>query len=106
MDIVVLSNIKKDVGQETELLVGMPNKDPWSLPFAHKQVFADRLNNYDLFLYSEDDVLVTEKNIRAFLRAVDVLPENEIPDLSGLKRVQVKQIILRSTAIFTGTRPR
>src|SRR5208283_4799703 len=51
----------------------------WCLPFAHKQIFADRLNTYDLFIYSEDDTLITEKNICAFLRVSAALPADEIP---------------------------
>ncbi len=79
VDIVVLSNIEKEVGIGVELSVGLPDKDPWSLPYGHKKLFADRLKDYDLFLYSEDDTLVTERNIRAFLSAVSDLPGNEIP---------------------------
>jgi hypothetical protein len=39
VDIVVLSNVAKPV-EGAEVRVGMPTKDPWSLPFAHKQVLA------------------------------------------------------------------
>jgi len=78
VDIVVLSNITKPVPDGVELLVGLPTKDPWSLPFGHKKLFADRAEKYDLFIYSEDDTLITEKNIAAFLRATEILPSNEI----------------------------
>ena len=43
VDIIALSNIEKDWGPEIEVRVGAPTPDPWSLPFAHKQIFADRL---------------------------------------------------------------
>jgi SAM-dependent methyltransferase len=85
VDIVVLSNIAKEVAPGVEVSVGLPAKNPWSLPFPHKQIFAERLDDYDLFIYSEDDTLVTERNIRAFLRVAAVLPENEIP---GFFRVE------------------
>src|SRR5215467_11650345 len=78
VDIVVLSNIAKSV-DGVEVRVGMPTKDPWSLPFAHKQVLAERVNDYDLFIYSEDDTLITEANIRAVLDLSKQLPEREIP---------------------------
>lgn len=78
VDIVVLSNIKKSVPAGVELSVGLPTKDPWSLPFGHKRLFADRCEAYELFIYSEDDMLVTEKNIKAFLAASAFLPEDEI----------------------------
>lgn len=77
--IVVLSNLWKDFGADVEVKVGLPAKDPWSLPFAHKQIFADRISDYDLFIYSEDDMLVSETNIRAFLDACRVLNDDEIP---------------------------
>jgi 2-polyprenyl-3-methyl-5-hydroxy-6-metoxy-1,4-benzoquinol methylase len=77
-DIVVLSEAPKDLGQGVEVLVGLPSKDPCSLPFAHKQIFADRINDYDLFVYSEDDILITWRNIDAFLRVSKVLSDNEV----------------------------
>ena len=78
VDIVVNTNIPKDLGRDVEVVVGYPAADPRSLPFAHKQIFADRSRNYDLFIYTEDDTLITEENIDAFLRVTAVLPENEI----------------------------
>lgn len=78
VDIVVLSDAPKDLGPNVEVKVGLPTSDPWSLPFGHKRIFADRLNDYDLFIYSEDDTLITEKNIRAYLHMCSVLPEDEV----------------------------
>jgi 2-polyprenyl-3-methyl-5-hydroxy-6-metoxy-1,4-benzoquinol methylase len=78
VDIVVLSNIQKEVGPEIELVVGLPFRNPWTLPYGHKKIFAERLNAYDLFIYSEDDILISEKNIRAFLKVSKVLPDNAI----------------------------
>jgi 2-polyprenyl-3-methyl-5-hydroxy-6-metoxy-1,4-benzoquinol methylase len=78
VDLVVLSNIPKEVGSGVEVLVGLPAKDPWSLPFGHKKLFADKLNDYDLFIYSEDDTPLSERNIESFLRVSEVLPDDEI----------------------------
>jgi 2-polyprenyl-3-methyl-5-hydroxy-6-metoxy-1,4-benzoquinol methylase len=77
--IVVLSNVKKPVPLGVELIVGLPTNDPWSLPFAHKKVLAERVEEFDLFIYSENDTMVLEPGIDAFLRISEVLPENEIP---------------------------
>jgi 2-polyprenyl-3-methyl-5-hydroxy-6-metoxy-1,4-benzoquinol methylase len=80
MDIVVLSNEPKDVAPDVEVVVGLPDeKDPWSLVYAHKTLFAERLEKYDLFLHSENDMLVTERNIRAFLEVTEALNANETP---------------------------
>lgn len=78
VDIVVLSNIPRELGPDIEVRVGYPTSDPWSLPFGHKQLFADRANDYDLFIYSEDDVLITRRNLEAFLAATEVLPKDVI----------------------------
>jgi len=78
VDIVVLSNISKDLGPDIEVKIGLPTRDPWSLPFGHKQLFADRIDKYELFIYSEDDTLITQHNIDAFLEVTPVLPDNEI----------------------------
>jgi SAM-dependent methyltransferase len=77
-DIVVLSNIYKDLGSDIEVVVGLPNSNPWSLPFGHKRIFAKRKHDYDLFLYTEDDMLVTQRNIEAFLRVTRLLASDEI----------------------------
>jgi hypothetical protein len=77
VDILVLSNIHKNPGPGIEA-VGRPYGNPRTLAFLHKQTFADRLEAYDLFLYSEDDILVTEKNIHAFLRVSQSLGDGEI----------------------------
>ena len=47
-----------------------------SLPFAHKAVFAENADRYDLFIYDEDDVLAPKSTIEAYPRATRVLPED------------------------------
>src|SRR3990172_4556724 len=78
ISIVVLSNLRKDVGRDIEVVVGLPTRNPMSLPFAHKPIFADRLEQYDLFIYSEDDILISERNIVAFRQSQDLLHKDEI----------------------------
>lgn len=75
---VVVSEASKDLGPDIEVVVGLPHKNPWSLPFAHQPIFVSRVEQYDLFIYSEDDIGVTEANIRAFLDATLYLADNEI----------------------------
>ena len=87
-DIIVQSNIKKDLGDDIQCLVGLPNADPRSLVFAHRQLFIDNLHNYDLFLYTENDILITQQNIEAFLNISKVLPEDQV---LGFVRYEVNQ---------------
>ena len=87
-DIVVLSNIPKDLGPDIEVIVGLPTKDPWSLPFGHKALFAERMQQYDLFIYSEDDTLITERNIDAFIKMTKILPEKYI---AGFLRYEISE---------------
>jgi 2-polyprenyl-3-methyl-5-hydroxy-6-metoxy-1,4-benzoquinol methylase len=112
IDLVVLSNLRRRVADGVEVITVPRRRYPWTrhgtfsgkrslrllkkeyrdwvrhldLPFAHRQIFADRRNDYDLFLYSEDDTLVTEENLRAFLAAAAVLPANEIPGFLRFER--------------------
>ncbi len=88
VDIVVLSNISKKTAEGVELTIGLPTKNPWSLPFGHKKLFADRLDKYDLFIYSEDDTMITERNIRAFSEITLLLPDTEI---AGLFRFEIDE---------------
>jgi 2-polyprenyl-3-methyl-5-hydroxy-6-metoxy-1,4-benzoquinol methylase len=87
IDVVVVSNGPKDLPgvdlsgldlSGIEVVIGLPSKNPYSLPFAHKKVMAERADRYDLFIYSEDDILITERNIAAFLDATKVLRTDEI----------------------------
>ena len=91
-DIIILSEVQKKFEYPVEILVGLPSKDPWSLPFGHQRIFAERADDYDLFIYSEDDMLITLKNINAFLEITEILPPNKIAgflryelDLKGKK---------------------
>ncbi|MCJ9728744.1 bifunctional 2-polyprenyl-6-hydroxyphenol methylase/3-demethylubiquinol 3-O-methyltransferase UbiG [Bradyrhizobium sp. PRIMUS42] len=85
IDIVVLSNIDKRATTGVECIVGLPARNPWSLPFAHKNLFAQRRDQYDLFIYSEDDILITERNIRAWLEVTSFLSPDEV---AGFLRVE------------------
>ncbi|MBI5584172.1 MAG: class I SAM-dependent methyltransferase [Deltaproteobacteria bacterium] len=85
--LVVLSDLPKDLGPDVEVVVGAPTRDPWSLPFGHKAIFAEQADRYDLFIYSEDDTLINQRNIEAFQRVSEVLPEDR---LAGFMRYEVE----------------
>ncbi|MPY93957.1 MAG: glycosyltransferase [Acidimicrobiia bacterium] len=78
VDVVVVTDREKDLPASIEQVIGTPARNPRSLPFAHKRVLASRRSSYDLFIYSEDDTLVAERNIDAFLWASDVLPPDKL----------------------------
>src|SRR5579863_1648656 len=77
-DLIVLSNVDKDLGKDVKVVTGTPTRNPHSLPFGHKRVFAARKDAYDLFIYTEDDILITQRNIEAFLQATSVLGQQEL----------------------------
>ncbi|MBL1264886.1 class I SAM-dependent methyltransferase [Methylomicrobium sp. RS1] len=79
VDIFVLSEAPKDYGSDISVLVGLPTKDPWSLPFGHKRLFAENIESYDLFIYTEDDMLIRKDNILAFLKASETIGSNFLP---------------------------
>ncbi len=86
LDLVIHSDRVKRVPPGVQLVVGLPTPDPCSLPFAHKWLFAERQDDYDLFVYTEDDILIAEHNLAAFLEASAVLPPDEIPGLFRFER--------------------
>lgn len=88
IDLIVHSNAPKEVDGEVKVIVGLPERNPHSLPFAHKQTFAENVDRYDLFIYSEDDIGVRQHNIEEFLRASAVLASDEI---AGHVRYEVSQ---------------
>lgn len=77
--IVVLSDKPKtDLGEDIEVLVGAPMEDPWSLPFAHRSLFVERIEDYDVFIYSEDDTLLTTRNLQAWVDLQPTLADDQI----------------------------
>ncbi len=78
VDVVVFSDAPKELGPRVKVIVGLPTKNPWSLPFAHKPYLAANIEAYDLFIYSEDDAGVTERHIEAFLEITPLLAPTEI----------------------------
>jgi len=78
VDIVVVSEAPKNLDPEVKVVVGLPAKNPWTLPFAHKMIFAEEVNNYDLFIYTEDDIELTDENLRAFLNITPALAADEL----------------------------
>jgi len=75
---VALSDRPKDLGPDVEVRAGAPTSNPWSLPFGHRRIFLEHRDDFDLFVYSEDDTLIEERHVRAFLDAQRKLPPDEI----------------------------
>jgi 2-polyprenyl-3-methyl-5-hydroxy-6-metoxy-1,4-benzoquinol methylase len=86
VELHVVTNVSKDLGADVKVHVGLPTRNPCSLPFAHRKVFAEHLDRFDYFVYTEDDTLVREVNIRAFLEVSDQLHADEI---AGFLRVEM-----------------
>ncbi|NED99612.1 class I SAM-dependent methyltransferase [Phytoactinopolyspora halotolerans] len=76
---VILAETAKDIADDVEVRVGLPNANPWSLPFAHRSLFRERRDDYDLFIYAEDDTLIEQRHVDAFLRLSEALPAAYIP---------------------------
>ena len=88
VDVRIFSESVKDYPDDVHVHVGLPVSNPWSLPFAHRRVFADHVDDYDLFIYSEDDTLIEERHIRAFLSASEALEDGLVP---GFIRYEVHE---------------
>lgn len=78
IDIVLNTEAHKAVDPAVEVLVGLPEENPRSLVFAHREVFAARVDDYDAFIYTEDDIGVHERQIRAFFALTADLQPDEI----------------------------
>jgi 2-polyprenyl-3-methyl-5-hydroxy-6-metoxy-1,4-benzoquinol methylase len=86
LDVHVLTNIPKNWGPDVSVHVGLPTPNPRSLTFAHRRLFADNLAKADYLIYCEDDTLITERNIRAFMQVSRSLKEDEIPGFLRVER--------------------
>ncbi len=79
VDIVVLTNRPKFLGDDVEVRVESPEAGPLFLPLMPRRLFAERRGLYDVYVASEDDTPVTAQNIDAFVHAsaacdVDIVP--------------------------------
>jgi 2-polyprenyl-3-methyl-5-hydroxy-6-metoxy-1,4-benzoquinol methylase len=79
-EIVVHTNIAKDLGTDVNVIVGLPTPDPRSLVYAHRRLFIENADKYDLFIYTEDDTLITQDNIEAFLEVTPYMPDGYVAD--------------------------
>lgn len=57
-----------------------------NLPYVCRKDMADSIDDYDLFLYDENDMLITEDNIDAFLEHQETLLEDQV---SGFIRYEL-----------------
>lgn len=96
LDIHVLSDVPKDLGPNVTVHVGLPTRNPRSLPFAHRRLFAEQIANADYFIYCEDDTLITERNIRAFLEVDRVLDAGEIAGFLRVERISPEECYVES----------
>jgi SAM-dependent methyltransferase len=78
VEVVVVSDAPKNLGHGAKVVVGLPSRNPWSLPFAHKAILAENVERFDLFVYSEDDIEVTREHLEAFQRSTMALKPDEI----------------------------
>jgi 2-polyprenyl-3-methyl-5-hydroxy-6-metoxy-1,4-benzoquinol methylase len=97
VDVVVLGDRAKPVPTGTELLVGAPSDNPFSLPFAHRRLFAQRRHDYDLFIYTEDDTLLEPRHLETWLDVQAQLPAEAV---CGFVRYEIRPDGARSYTTF------
>ncbi len=77
--IVVVSNIPRDLGPDVEVLVRTPPDNPKYFPFFLRELLCERANNFDMFIATEDDVGVSSRNIYSFDAMSALLPPTVVP---------------------------
>ena len=92
VDIIIDTTVPIDFGQVSNRLnIAQQMHDPTigkGLVFAHRPHVIERYDSYDLFIYTENDILITLKNIKAFLNISHQIPGNYI---TGFLRYEIKQ---------------
>ena len=89
VDFTVYSNVSV---QQKHILY--PDGIGTNLPFACRKHMADDLEKYDLFLYNENDHLITEDNIDAFLEHSSKLEDNQVSGFIRYENRNDKKILL------------
>jgi hypothetical protein len=65
-----------------------PGQHPASLPFLAREALVKRLGTADMYVYSEDDILITEANLLAWWQVSRFVRSTEVP---GLVRYEVAE---------------
>ena len=74
VNIVIHSNIPLDYeGVEVKIFDNLDDYE--KLPFTTRQTVYERRNDYDLFIYSENDHIITQHNVESFLTVTNILPK-------------------------------
>jgi len=77
LDIVIHSNIPLNY-DGVEVIIKEHMNDWNTFPWETRKTIYDRRNDYDLFLYTENDHLYKESHLDAFLEVTESLPEDRI----------------------------
>jgi hypothetical protein len=80
--VLVFTEAWRDLQGRATQVVKESTADPLGLTWAHRERFAQQAKDYDYFLYAEDDILVRERTVLAWIRANEILGNNtEVPAL-------------------------
>ena len=77
LHLVLFCATQKAFGPDVEIAVRPMGGDTLALTWCHRQFFADRLTEYDVFVYSEDDILITERNLREWIRWNELIGDTD-----------------------------
>ena len=79
IDIFVYTNVSINRDDVTTILYTKPSEKGWNwLPWECRKPIYEKRDEYDLFLYNENDHLYTEKHFDSFIKVTKVLSENLI----------------------------
>jgi hypothetical protein len=90
-DIFVVSDRKIGVHGATMFPVTDMNT-PMKLPYLTRKLLSDKIDQYDLFIYAEDDIRITKQAVAAFLHGNSILGRREV---CGLFRYEVDKTAKR-----------
>ena len=82
IDVHIAGTHRLDLSEFTDELnieqVLYPSSLGWSFGFIHRQLMIDKKDDYDVFIYTENDHLITQDNIDTYLEVTSRLPEQVI----------------------------
>lgn len=75
--LAVHTNVRLHIHPKVEVITST-SVNPMHLPFSTRKTILERLDEFDLFIYTENDILITKENIEAFLNISPVLGKNRV----------------------------
>lgn len=94
--VIIDTNKKIDI-DGAEIVVNKHLTHPYHLTWCHRKHILDNINNYDWFMYQEDDILIPRQNFYTYIENFNLLWNRYIPSFVRVEEHKGKKFVVDIT---------